>query len=195
MRGIAVRAGSQWRTARRRLIRIPERALRPAELSERSGVSTATIKYCLREGLLQPGRRISATRAEYGEDHPRRLRLVRALIRIGGVPVAAAREVIPAMEDESLDHHPRLGAATRAPPCVEGPAGDDPAVVDRPPLGGGAAGAAGPVMRPRWACSTPPTGDPSTRSPSWSGSVGPTTPSTRCRTGCWPRDSRSPIWT
>ncbi|MFF1403937.1 transcriptional regulator [Streptomyces sp. NPDC058294] len=41
-----------------------------------------------------------------------------ALIQIGGVPVAAGREV----------HHPRLGAATRALPCVEGPARDDPAV-------------------------------------------------------------------
>uniref|UniRef100_UPI00384D732A MerR family transcriptional regulator n=1 Tax=Streptomyces lydicus TaxID=47763 RepID=UPI00384D732A len=66
--------------------------------------------------------------AEYGEDHLRRLRLVRALIQIGGVPVAAAREVIAAAEDESLDHHLRLGAATRALPCAEAPAEDDPAV-------------------------------------------------------------------
>ncbi|MFH8630861.1 MerR family transcriptional regulator [Streptomyces lydicus] len=85
-------------------------------------------KDCLREGLLQPGRRVSATQAEYGEDHLRRLRLVRALIQIGGVPVAAAREVIAAAEDESLDHHLRLGAATRALPCAEAPAEDDPAV-------------------------------------------------------------------
>ncbi|WP_217167840.1 MerR family transcriptional regulator [Streptomyces sp. AC512_CC834] len=100
-----------------------------AELSERSGVNTATIKYYLREGLLQPGRRISATQAEYGESHLRRLRLVRALIQIGRVPVAAAREVIIAAEDESLDHHQRLGAVTMAlPPRSEEPAEDDPAV-------------------------------------------------------------------
>lgn len=102
--------------------------MRLAELSERSGVSTATIKYYLREGLLQPGRRISATQAEYGEDHLRRLRLVRALIQIGGVSVADAREVIAAAEDDSLDHHLRLGAATRALPTAEKPAEDDPAV-------------------------------------------------------------------
>uniref|UniRef100_J2K2T8 Putative MerR family transcriptional regulator n=1 Tax=Streptomyces auratus AGR0001 TaxID=1160718 RepID=J2K2T8_9ACTN len=102
--------------------------MRLAELSERSGVSTATIKYYLREGLLQPGRRVSATQAEYGEDHLRRLRLVRALIQIGGVSVAAARGVIAAAEDESLDHHMRLGAATQALPCPEEPAADDPAV-------------------------------------------------------------------
>ncbi|MGK5733905.1 MerR family transcriptional regulator [Streptomyces sp. URMC 124] len=88
--------------------------MRLAELSERSGVSTATIKYYLREGLLQPGRRVSATQAEYGDEHVRRLRLVRALIQLGKVPVATAREVIAAAEDDSLDHHWRLGAATWA---------------------------------------------------------------------------------
>ncbi|ARZ67667.1 MerR family transcriptional regulator [Streptomyces sp. HU2014] len=101
--------------------------MRLAELSERSGVSTATIKYYLREGLLQPGRRISATQSEYGEDHLRRLRLARALIQIGKVPVATAREVISAAEDEALDHHERLGAATLALPLGPDLAEDDPA--------------------------------------------------------------------
>ncbi|MGW1201112.1 MerR family transcriptional regulator [Streptomyces sp. NPDC002536] len=102
--------------------------MRLAELSERSGVSTATIKYYLREGLLPPGRRVTATQAEYGEEHLRRLRLVRALIQIGRVPVAVAREVIAAAEDTSLNHHLRLGAATRALlPHDPGPAEDDEA--------------------------------------------------------------------
>ena len=35
--------------------------MRLAELSERSGVPTATIKYYLREGLLPPGRQVNAT--------------------------------------------------------------------------------------------------------------------------------------
>ena len=87
-----------------------------AELSERSGVSTATIKYYLRESLLPPGHRVSATQAEYDEAHLRRLRLVRALIQVGRVPVATAREVLAAVEDESLDQHHRLGAATWALP-------------------------------------------------------------------------------
>ncbi|MFC5721020.1 MerR family transcriptional regulator [Streptomyces gamaensis] len=101
--------------------------MRLAELSERSGVSTPTIKYYLREGLLQPGHRVTATQAAYGEEHLRRLRLVRALIQIGKVPVAVAREVISAAEDTSLDHHVRLGAATRALPHDPGPAEDDEA--------------------------------------------------------------------
>ncbi|MEU3856629.1 transcriptional regulator [Streptomyces sp. NPDC028722] len=62
------------------------------------------------------------------EDHLRRLRLVRALIQIGGVPVAAAREVIAAAEDESLDHHLRLGGGDPGAALRRGPAGDDPAV-------------------------------------------------------------------
>ncbi|KOV53334.1 transcriptional regulator [Streptomyces sp. AS58] len=102
--------------------------MRLAELSERSGVTTATIKYYLREGLLPPGRRITATQAEYGEDHLRRLRFVRALIQIGKVPVAAAREVLAAVEDESLTHHQRLGAATFALPHGPEPDENDPAI-------------------------------------------------------------------
>ncbi|MEW1750036.1 MerR family transcriptional regulator [Streptomyces angustmyceticus] len=101
--------------------------MRLAELSERSGVSTATIKYYLREGLLQPDHRVTATQAEYGEEHLRRLRLVRALIRIGKVPVAVAREAIAAADDPSLSHHLRLGAATRALPREPEPAEDDAA--------------------------------------------------------------------
>ncbi|MFI8354714.1 MerR family transcriptional regulator [Streptomyces cyaneofuscatus] len=54
--------------------------MRLAELSERSGVPTATVKYYLREGLLPAGRRVSATQAEYDEGHLRRLRLVRAQV-------------------------------------------------------------------------------------------------------------------
>ncbi|MCP3816743.1 MerR family transcriptional regulator [Streptomyces sp. A3M-1-3] len=97
--------------------------MRLAELSERSGVSTATIKYYLRERLLRPGRRVSTTQAEYDEEHLRRLRLVRALIQVGGMSVATAREVIAAVEDESLDHHMRLGAAVWALPHDREPAG------------------------------------------------------------------------
>ncbi|MDX3097295.1 MerR family transcriptional regulator [Streptomyces sp. ME01-24h] len=101
--------------------------MRLAELSARSGVAAATIKYYLREGLLPPGRRVTATQAEYGEEHLRRLRFVRALIQVGKVPVATAREVLAAVEDESLTRHMRLGAATYALPHGPEPDEDDPA--------------------------------------------------------------------
>ncbi|MFB7009367.1 MerR family transcriptional regulator [Streptomyces sp. NPDC056237] len=85
--------------------------MRLSELSEKSGVKTATIKYYLREGLLRPGLRVSATQAEYDESHLRRLRLVRALIQVGRLPVATAREVLSHVDDESLGRTIRLGAA------------------------------------------------------------------------------------
>ncbi|WP_340557606.1 MerR family transcriptional regulator [Streptomyces sp. GSL17-111] len=94
--------------------------MRLAELSERSGVPTATIKYYLREGLLPPGERVTATQAEYGEEHLRRLGLVRALIQVGRVPVARAREVLDAIEDESLPQDARLGTAVESLPPGRG---------------------------------------------------------------------------
>jgi DNA-binding transcriptional MerR regulator len=103
--------------------------MRLAELSERSGVSTATIKYYLREGLLAPGRQINTTTAEYDEGHLRRLRLVRALIQVGRIPVATAREVLGHVDDDSLGRTIRLGAALWALPQGAEPDEEDPAVV------------------------------------------------------------------
>lgn len=99
--------------------------MRLSELSEQSGVSTATIKYYLRERLLPAGQRISATQAEYDESHLRRLRLVRALIQVGRLPVATAREVLAHVDDESLGRTIRLGAALWALP--HGPEPDEDA--------------------------------------------------------------------
>lgn len=99
--------------------------MRLAELSERSGVATATIKYYLREGLLPPGERVTATQAEYGEEHLRRLRLVRALIQVGRVPVATARQVLTAVDEES-DQAGRMGAAVFALPHGPEPDEADP---------------------------------------------------------------------
>ncbi|MFD5265934.1 MerR family transcriptional regulator [Streptomyces sp. NPDC058335] len=99
--------------------------MRLAELSKRSGVSTATIKYYLREGLLRPGRQVNATTAEYDEEHLRRLRLVRAMIQVGRVPVATVREVLGHVDDDSLGRTVRLGAALWALPHVPEPDTDD----------------------------------------------------------------------
>jgi DNA-binding transcriptional MerR regulator len=81
-----------------------------AELSRSSGVPVATIKYYLREGLLPPGTATSATRAEYGEAHLRRLRLIRALLEIGEVPLAAIGKILAVVDDESASVHVMLGA-------------------------------------------------------------------------------------
>ncbi|GGN12819.1 MerR family transcriptional regulator [Streptomyces fuscichromogenes] len=99
--------------------------MRLAQLSERSGVSAATIKYYLREGLLPPGRQVNATTAEYDEEHLRRLRLVRAMIQVGRIPVATVREVLGHVDDDSLGRTIRVGAALWALPQVPEPDEDD----------------------------------------------------------------------
>ncbi|MEU6999093.1 MerR family transcriptional regulator [Nonomuraea sp. NPDC046570] len=85
--------------------------MRISQLSARSGVAIPTIKYYLRESLLHQGVQLAATRAEYDESHLRRLRLIRALLEVGKLPVAAIKKVIEAVEDESLPVHDMLGTA------------------------------------------------------------------------------------
>jgi DNA-binding transcriptional MerR regulator len=85
--------------------------MRIGELSQRSGVAIPTIKYYLREGLLAPGTATAANQAAYGDEHLRRLRLIRALVDVGGVSVAAARGVIDALTRDDLDPLDLLGVA------------------------------------------------------------------------------------
>lgn len=74
--------------------------MRMAELARRSGLSVPTIKYYLREGLLQPGRRTSVNQAVYDTSHLERLRLIRALANVAGLPLNRIREVVQAVSDE-----------------------------------------------------------------------------------------------
>jgi DNA-binding transcriptional MerR regulator len=64
------------------------------ELSARSGVSAASIKYYLREGLLHPGEAVTATRARYGSSHLRRLELIQALRQIVGLGIEQIRTIV-----------------------------------------------------------------------------------------------------
>ncbi|MFJ9739205.1 MerR family transcriptional regulator [Streptomyces sp. NPDC101166] len=93
--------------------------MRISELSRRSGVPTATIKYYLREGLLPPGRATAATQAEYDEHHVRRLRLIRALIGVRGLSVSAARNVLDAVSEGQTDTHSLLGLVFGLSPTGE----------------------------------------------------------------------------
>lgn len=85
--------------------------MRMSELSAVSGVAIPTIKYYLREGLLHQGEQLAATRADYDDSHVRRLRLIRALLEVGRLPVASIKQVIEAVDDESLPMHFMLGTA------------------------------------------------------------------------------------
>ena len=53
--------------------------MRISELSRRSGVPVATIKYYVREGLLPAGEPTAINQALYDERHLARIELIRAL--------------------------------------------------------------------------------------------------------------------
>ena len=98
--------------------------MKVAALSRESGVSVATIKYYIREGLLEPGTPTAPNQAEYDESHLHRLRLIRVLIDVGGLGIGAVRGVLEAISDPALSLHDLLGVAHRS----LGPAPDRAAV-------------------------------------------------------------------
>jgi DNA-binding transcriptional MerR regulator len=69
------------------------------DLSEKSGVSAASIKYYLREGLLPAGQSVHATRAQYSEQHVERLELIQALRRIVGLTIEQIRGLLKMADD------------------------------------------------------------------------------------------------
>lgn len=77
--------------------------MRMAELSRRSDLSVPTIKYYLREGLLQPGRRTSVNQAVYDRTHLERLRLIRAMTTVAGLPLAKVRAVVDAVDGQASE--------------------------------------------------------------------------------------------
>lgn len=101
--------------------------MRLSELSDRGGVSVATVKYYLREGLLPPGTPVTARQSDYGEEHLRRLRLVRALLTVGGMTIQQARDVLAVADDPAFGRHERVGiAAYMLGPHVSPPDPADP---------------------------------------------------------------------
>lgn len=88
--------------------------MRVSELSRTSGVPVATIKYYLREGLLQRGETTSPNQARYDDTHVRRLRLIRSLVEVGGLPIATVRDVLAAVDDPGTSVHAMLGKAVYA---------------------------------------------------------------------------------
>ena len=75
--------------------------MRMAELSTTSGIAVATIKFYLREKLLPAGESETVNQASYGAVHLDRLRLIRALIDVGGLSVASARRILEAIDSDA----------------------------------------------------------------------------------------------
>ena len=69
------------------------------DLSIQSGVSAASIKYYLREGLLPAGETVHATRAQYSARHVERLELIQALRRIVGLNIEQIRGLLRMADD------------------------------------------------------------------------------------------------
>lgn len=85
--------------------------MRMSQLAERTGLSIATLKYYLREGLLHPGEAQGATRAAYDEGHVERVRLVRTLIDVGGLSLERVKTVVEALEHPPGSRHDLLATA------------------------------------------------------------------------------------
>lgn len=86
--------------------------MRISELSRSSGVPVATIKFYLRDGVLHEGRRTSATQASYDQSHVDRLKMVRALVGVGGMSLARVKAIIAVIEDPPATMHELLGPAS-----------------------------------------------------------------------------------
>lgn len=101
--------------------------MRIAALSRASGVPVPTIKYYLREGLLPAGTPTAPNQADYSPLHVHRLRLIRALLEVGGLGIAAVRAVLGAIGNDDLPLHEVLGIALRAlgPALDQEPVPDD----------------------------------------------------------------------
>lgn len=107
--------------------------VRLSELSEVSGISPASIKFYLRSGLLEPGETIHPTRAEYGDLHVRRLRLIQGLRSVIGLGLEDIRRIITATDGADTSGPERLallatvqsvvlgfsGGGTKESPMVE----------------------------------------------------------------------------
>ncbi|MGO4200746.1 MerR family transcriptional regulator [Rhodococcus sp. TAF43] len=89
--------------------------MRVSELVSASGVPLATVKYYLREGLLMPGEASSATQAEYGEQHVRRLALIKALAGVG-LPLGKIRTVVRLVDQPADTVFDTVGRALAALP-------------------------------------------------------------------------------
>jgi DNA-binding transcriptional MerR regulator len=88
--------------------------MRVAELSRRAGVPVPTIKYYLRENLLPPGEFTSPNQARYDERHVHRLRLIRALVEVGRLPIATIRQVLAEIDKPGQDAHGIVGRTLEA---------------------------------------------------------------------------------
>ena len=87
--------------------------MRVGELSARAEVPVATVKWYLRVGLLHKGEATAHNQASYDDSHLHRLRLIRAMLEVGGLSVEQAKKVLDAIDDDQLEI-PQVAAVAHA---------------------------------------------------------------------------------
>lgn len=88
--------------------------MRISDLSRKSGVPVATIKFYLREKLLPPGTLTGRNQAIYGDVHLRRLLLIRSFTNIAQLDLSSVGELLSAIADDGLPLPGLYEAADRA---------------------------------------------------------------------------------
>ena len=88
--------------------------MKMSELSVACDLPIPTIKYYLREGLVPAGVHTAANQADYDEGHVHRLRLIRALVEVGELPIATVGAVLAAVDDAQRSTHELLGVVHHA---------------------------------------------------------------------------------
>ena len=106
------------------------------ELSVTSGVSMASIKYYRREGLLPPGKSITATRQDYGGAHLERLALITVLREECGASIPDIRALVTVLDDPSLPIVRALEIAQAMAAGLPAATHDEPVPDDEDPVVG-----------------------------------------------------------
>ena len=88
--------------------------MRISELAQEATTPLTAVKYYQREGLLPAGEKTAPNQTTYDDRHVRRVRLVRALLEVGGLSVAAAREVLAALDADDAPLAVAFAAAQHA---------------------------------------------------------------------------------
>jgi DNA-binding transcriptional MerR regulator len=74
--------------------------VRISTLSKLTGAPVATIKFYLREELIPPGTPSGRNQAEYGDDHLRRIQLIRALTKVGRLELSSVHRLLDVIDED-----------------------------------------------------------------------------------------------
>ena len=86
--------------------------MRVSELARQTGVSVATVKYYIREGMLAAGDPAGPRRATYDVSHVQRIHLIKALTGPAGLSVSQSKAILQIIDMPKSSLSNRLASAT-----------------------------------------------------------------------------------